>query len=132
MLSMNICSLYQAVLAISAPLSLVLPPILIIGRTHSLISTKTKTSFFFTSPWFRNYSAGQYFSKKTAAAVYTVCSHPCPFMFPSLSVCVLFPVRIRVRVVSVPMGKFCHAYFQRTSLATDNFQRLFIVRKVNG
>jgi hypothetical protein len=24
------------------------------------------------------------------------------------------------------MGKFCHAYFQRTSLATGNLQRLFI------
>jgi hypothetical protein len=27
------------------------------------------------------------------------------------------------------MGEFCNAYYQRTSLATDNFQRLFIARK---
>jgi hypothetical protein len=57
-----------------------------------------------------------------------LCPHPCPFMSPSLSICVLFPVRIRVRVVSVPLVKFYHAYFQRTSSATDNFQRLFIAR----
>jgi hypothetical protein len=30
------------------------------------------------------------------------------------------------------MGEFCHAYFQRTSFVTDNFQRLFIARKING
>jgi hypothetical protein len=27
------------------------------------------------------------------------------------------------------MGEFCHAYFKRTSLATDNFQRLFYCQK---
>jgi hypothetical protein len=25
------------------------------------------------------------------------------------------------------MGEFCHAYFQQTSLATDNFQCLFFL-----
>jgi hypothetical protein len=27
------------------------------------------------------------------------------------------------------MGEFCHAYFQRTSLATDNFQCVFYSQK---
>jgi hypothetical protein len=27
------------------------------------------------------------------------------------------------------MGEFCHAYFQRSSLATDKFQRLFYCQK---
>jgi hypothetical protein len=44
-------------------------------------------------------------------------------MFVSLSLSngVLFPVCVRVPVVPVPVGEFCHAYFHRTLLETLNY-----------